>query len=160
MSEIIIENLKSKDVNETTKLFHTILIDTFYKTFPEDAINKYKEDWQEDSVYKAVANKDKVMIVAKYKSRIIGLLFGSSLNGGVGSIIWVAVSRDQRGRGIGKLLCEKAENEYRNKGAHKIVLYTETLSGKRFYERIGYVHEGTHPKHWWGIDHYCLAKIL
>jgi len=68
-----------------------------------------------------------------------------SRDGGLGTIIWVAVSTEHRGKGIGKLLCMRAEIEYKNRGAHKIVLYTETDSAKRFYQRNGYVLEGTHP---------------
>ncbi len=160
MSKTIVENLTGKDIRKTKKLFDNILDDTFITTFPQIAIDKYKQDWQEKNIKNAIDDKEKVMIIAKMDNEIVGLLFGSGLNGGVGNIIWIAVSSEYRGTGVGKLLCEKAEKEYQKKNAHKIVLYTETASGKKFYERIGYSHEGTHPKHWWGVDHFCMAKIL
>lgn len=160
MQEIIIKHLKPEDAVETEELFHSILDNTFRKTFPEKALLKYKKEWNEESIRLAAGNRDKIMLVAVYGDSMVGLLFGAQINGGVGSIIWVAVSPGMRGKGIGRKLCERAENDYREKGAHKVVLYTETESARDFYKKMGYAHEGTHPKHWWEIDHYCMGKIL
>ena len=160
MSEITIENLCEKDIQETRSLFYSILDNTFTLTFPEEAIRKYKSSWQIETFETSVNNEKTVMLIAKKNNKIVGLLVGSPLNGGVASIAWVAVSSEARGMGVGQMLCDRAESAYRMIGAHKIVLYTETESAKRFYERIGYSLEGTHPNHWWGVDHYCMAKIL
>ena len=160
MSEITIENLCKKDIQETKTLFYSILDNTFSLTFPEEAIRKYKENWQFETFEKSIKDEDTVMLVAKNNNKIVGFLFGSPLNGGVASIAWVAVTAEVRGLGIGEMLCDRAKIAYHTIGAHKIVLYTETDSARQFYERIGYSLEGTHPRHWWGVDHYCMAKQL
>ena len=113
MSEITIDNLCEKDIQETRASFYSILDDTFSLTFPEEAIRKYKNNWQMETFERSVKDEDTVMLTAKIKNKVVGLLIGSPLNGGVATIAWVAVIADARGMGIGQMLGDKAEAAYR-----------------------------------------------
>lgn len=155
-----IEKVTESLVCEITVFFYKLLDNTFSKTFPVQAISKYKNDFCESAIRDAVGDGQRIMLCARENTELAGILFGSSLNGGVASIVWLATAENYRGRGIGTLLCHAAETQYQLKGAHKIILYTETKSAKAFYQKIGYTLEGQHLRHWWGLDHYCLVKFL
>lgn len=50
--------------------------------------------------------------------------------------LWVHES--QRGRGLGRMLMQAAEEEARQRGCEQVVLSTHTLQAPKFYERLGY----------------------
>jgi len=87
-------------------------------------------------------------------------MFGGAIDGGVAHVAWIVVDSEVRGRGIGERLMEATFTQYRERGAHKVVLYTETEAARRFYEGVGMQLEGTHPNHWWKLKHYCFGRLL
>ena len=100
------------------------------------------------------------MFIAKEGLGINGVLVGAGVEGGVGTIIWLVVSPVCRGKGIGKALFERACDEYRSLGAHKVKLTVPTQEAVKFYENMGMEVEGYHPAHWWGLDFWSLGKLL
>lgn len=160
MSEISIVDILPEMVPEASSFFQDRLDDTFSRTFPPEAIKKYRADYKSVNLAHHVEADARVNVAALMENRIVGIMFGSHINGGVASVIWIAVHSGVQGKGIGRKLMEVTFKKYTALGAHKLVLYTETNEGKIFYEKIGMSIEGVHPRHWWGVKHYCLAMDL
>ena len=79
--------------------------------------------------------------------------------GGVGQIRYMAVDADYQGKGLGKLIVDKLEEE-----AKKINLQTIELQAREnaveFYKSQGYVVKETSFKLWDIIQHYLMAKEI
>lgn len=84
------------------------------------------------------------ILVAKIEGEIAGYVcFGNTpLTEATWDIYWIAVSRENRGKGIGGILMKQAEGNIKNMGGKLIVVetsgkdsYTKTRS---FYESINY----------------------
>jgi len=91
--------------------------------------------------------------------KALGLLFGAPPEStGVGTIIWLGVAAGQRGGGIGTQLMQAAFAAYRERGCHKVKIYTETEAAKAFYVGLGMEVEGFHPRHWWQVDFWALGR--
>lgn len=160
MSATEVKHLTTNDTQAAADFFIEQLDGTFTNSFPVEAILKAKQGFGAEQIAEFIESESRVMLGAFNKGEVKGIMFGSHLNGGVASVIWIAVSSDLRGEGIGRQLMQLTFDTYQKLGAHKLVLYTETLAAKKFYERIGMTQEGFHPSHWWGVDHYCFGKQL
>jgi ribosomal protein S18 acetylase RimI-like enzyme len=89
------------------------------------------------------------------------LLFGApSEVSGVGTIIWLGIAEGQRGLGLGGQLMRAACADYRQRGCHKIKIYTETEAAKHFYVKLGMEIEGFHPRHWWQVSFWSLGMQI
>jgi N-acetylglutamate synthase-like GNAT family acetyltransferase len=79
--------------------------------------------------------------------------------GGVGQIRYMAVDANYQGKGLGKLIVSKLEEE-----ARKINLHTVELQAREnaveFYKSQGYVVKETSFKLWDIIQHYLMTKNL
>lgn len=106
--------------------------------------------WNEKPfIFKATSGKKIVgTISGKYKSEIL-------------TIDMLMVAKKERGKGIGKVLMEKAEVFGRKLGARKIHLETgkDWISAK-FYEKLGYKKIAVLPKHNFGKDFIIYEKFL
>ncbi len=51
-------------------------------------------------------------------------------------LLWV--SEGMRGKGLGRQLMNKAEDESKNRGCHSAYLWTQDFEAPRFYEKLGY----------------------
>lgn len=54
-----------------------------------------------------------------------------------GELVLLIVSEEARGMGLGRLLFEKAADEFRSRGAEEIFLYTDDDCDFGFYDRMG-----------------------
>lgn len=140
--------------------FCRMLTEQFSSTFSADAIQAYREKYDRALFEQRVAAQDAVIAAMILDQQVIGLVIGGAPNGGVASLDWVVVAPGHQGQGLGQQLVAGALASYRNRGAHKVVLYTETESARQFYERCGMTCEGVHPQHWWGLTHYCMGVVL
>lgn len=77
--------------------------------------------------------------VAKEEKRVVGVIL-SGHDGRRGYIYHTAVDMDERGKGIGKRLVEKAIEALRQEGIHKVglVVFGKNETGNKFWERIGF----------------------
>lgn len=155
-----IQNITVEMAAPAASFFGDRLDDTFSQTFPSEAIESYRISHTADELRERADEDGHVAIASVDEDDIKGVLFGNPPNGGVAHIAWVVVHPDARGEGIGRELLEAGFERYRDMGVHKVALYTETIEARGFYEAVGMVLEGEHPNHWWGVDHYCLAKEL
>lgn len=92
-------------------------------------MNIFDEDLSRD--------QDDTIITAYKEDKIIGCVMLKHLNEKEVKLRAMAVDNDFRGKGIGSLLVEKAEDTAREKGYETIVLHARKTA-KDFYAKMGY----------------------
>lgn len=150
-----------KTIDEHTVKLYTNKLISLVETmdnFPHSARRQFVSKYNPDEFLK---HKDSwVYIYLQDDEDIKGVILGSPIEGGVGTIIWLLVDEKYRNNQIGKQLLENAEETYRKNGAHKIKLTVPNLKAKNFYLKNGWIQEGEHPNHWWKINFWSMAKSL
>lgn len=77
--------------------------------------------------------------VAEKHGKLLGAIMAGH-DGRRGYIYHTAVSRESRGKGIGKLLVEAVMEAFHREGIHKaaLVVFSRNVSGNAFWERMGF----------------------
>lgn len=134
------------------------LIDTTI-IMPTEAKEYYKHQWSKDRIIDQQSNW--IFLEAIDEGGYIqGIVIGSPVEGGVGTIIWVLVDNDSQHRGIGSKLFKEAKKCFINKGAHKIKLTVPEEKTVEFYRKQGMILEGLHRNHWWNQDFWSMGLNL
>lgn len=127
--------------------------------FPEKAFIQF--DKRIDNYSFLQKREEEVNLLAiNDRNEIIGVLNGTGIEGGVGTIIWLLVSKKEKNKGLGSMMFKKACNLYIELGAHKVKLTVPEKGTTKFYEKQGMKLEGFHPNHWWGMDIWSMGIIL
>lgn len=129
-------------------------------SFPSKALEHFRQTFTDEELYKRIKCPNTPIFIASNNGRPAGVLLGSSPEGGIGTIIWLIVSNETRGLGLGKGLFKQACKAYKSMGCHKIKLTATTLDAVKFYEKLGMSVEGRHLCHWWRLDFWSLGKLL
>ena len=79
--------------------------------------------------------------------------------GGIGQIRYMAVDANYQGKGLGKLIVIKLEEEARNINLHTVELQARE-NAVEFYKSQGYAVKETSFKLWDIIQHYLMTKNL
>ena len=79
--------------------------------------------------------------------------------GGIGQIRYMAVDANYQGKGLGKLIVSKLEEEARNINLHTVELQARE-NAVEFYKSQGYVVKETSFKLWDIIQHYLMTKEI
>jgi ribosomal protein S18 acetylase RimI-like enzyme len=74
----------------------------------------------------------------------------------------IALKKEYRGKGIGTILMDKAEDYVRGRGARRIELevFAKNTGAKKLYETLGYVVEGVKKEAVTDIDGYDDIVIM
>jgi GNAT superfamily N-acetyltransferase len=106
-------------------------------------------------------------VFAEETDRVLGYTSYGPIDGTDGSydLYWIAIHRDHRGRGLGRLLMRETEQTIRKAGGRRV--YAETSGRPQyeptrvFYERLGFFRE-THLKDFYGSgdDKIFYVKVL
>ncbi|GAB7081649.1 GNAT family N-acetyltransferase [Megalodesulfovibrio paquesii] len=136
--------------------------------FPEAAMLAYRAMFSPEALAARLEQGRSVVLTAMQADQscgllpgmLLGLLLGLPPEGGVGTIMWLLVTPEAQGQGVGSALFHAACARFRELGAHKIKLTAPTAQAVRFYERLGFHQEGFHPNHWWGQDFWALGLPL
>lgn len=148
------------DVPAVHALFARLLPEAF-AAFPEDGRRHYARQWSRERLARHAADPDALFFGAfAGVEGPVGFVIGTPLEGGVGTVVWLAVAPERRGQGLGRMLLDAATDAYRARGGHKLKLYTHDEDARRFYHRVGLAEEGEHPEHWWGLTFWSLARRL
>ena len=92
--------------------------------------------------------------------RIVGTISGK-FESGVLRISTIIIDESERGKGIGIVLMQKAENFGIKLGAHKVWLETGAdWKARQFYESLGYKKEAGLPDHYFHHDFVIYSKML
>lgn len=160
MPKFVIRRIQKERCAEV-HAFYLQLLDNTFSGFPENALRRYRDDWTEELIRERSEDSRRVMVIADGEDeRLAGFLFGAPPDGGVATMIWLAVRPDLRGKGLGRRLVETAFVEYGRMGCHKVRVFAKTSDAVCFYKKLGMKVEGKHPKHWWRQDFWSLGKFL
>lgn len=108
----------------------------------------------------------------KWNSREIYMLaYGSShrikgalkmkIKGGMSYVSQLIIASSSRGKGVGGMLMEEAEQIAKKAGCHKIYLDTgESWPAVKFYKSLGYKITGTLKNHYFHADFVIMSKFL
>lgn len=152
---IFVNNIS--DYNRYLIKYH-YLIDTTINMNLESK-QHFKEQWTEKRLREQVDNWILLEAVNE-NADIIGVLMGTPLEGGVGTIVWVLVDINHQKKGIGKELFQSAFKLYKLKGGHKVKLTVPDEKTTEFYKKNGMRLEGVHTNHWWKQDFWALGMDL
>jgi ribosomal protein S18 acetylase RimI-like enzyme len=155
----IIRRVRPEDARGLRTLYERLLATSFEK-LPAAARLSYLSDWTTDLIATRAVDQNRVMLGLFNRSRLGGYVLGTVPEGGVGTIIWLAVEPALQGRKFGRQLMVSAFGAYKELGCHKVKLFAKTREALSFYEHIGMTREGFHPHHWWNVDYWSLARDL
>jgi L-amino acid N-acyltransferase YncA len=128
----------AKDIIDIQKIYNQGIEDRIATLESETKDFTYMKDW-----FDKHSGRFKV-IVAEYKGQIVGWASLNQYNNrcaydGVADLS-VYISRDFRGKGIGKQLLTELESHAKANGFHKMVLFTFPFnqSGQGLYKKMGF----------------------
>jgi GNAT superfamily N-acetyltransferase len=126
---------------------------------PQNAKDAFKKQWNNELINAQIGNW-LFLIATNDVNSTEGLILGSPIEGGVGTIIWVLVDKNIQQKGLGTKLFDTAKVWYKKKGAHKIKLTVPDKSTVGFYLKQGMTLEGEHTNHWWNHNFWSMGLIL
>ncbi|MBO6556827.1 MAG: GNAT family N-acetyltransferase [Pseudomonadales bacterium] len=126
---------------------------------PEKALTHYAHQFNEQQVAE-LSELWLFLVCVSETGEIEGLILGSPQEGGVATIVWLLVSKNSQGLGLGKKLFANACDHYRRKGAHKLKLTTSEETTTNYYKTLGMRLEGIHKNHWWEHDFWAMGLDL
>ena len=140
-------------------------IELKYKDKAEEYLEDfYKKIWHqanEDYFGKQIDWTNTTKIVEAYDNDELVGVIELRMQVGVMYIFEIAIAYSHQGKGIGKMLMEKAEEIAKEEKMHKIYLETGKTWGKgSFYEKMGYIETGIFPKHYGGHDYVQYSKFF
>jgi len=92
--------------------------------------------------------------------KLIGFFCERGDNGGVVYLDFLFMRKEQRRKGIGSSLLEKAEEWALSHKYHYLWLFTESENNIAYYQKRGFRHVGVHEKAWFGVNEHVMAKSL
>jgi ribosomal protein S18 acetylase RimI-like enzyme len=146
-----------REAKETDlQLVRKYTIETAWATFPEDEKKLLDKDkWTKTffEMFEKLSKKDtsKILVAEDENHAFLGYLFvgeGSNMMTGLrhGYIYDIFVNEEFRGKGIGRILLEKAESYCREKRYSRILLMVSTSNEPaiRLYDKMGFKAEQTY----------------
>lgn len=104
-------------------------------------------------------SSEDVVLVGKLGERPLGVARGVII-GGLGELKQLLVTKAEARLGVGSRLLREFERRCRARGCHKLRLETADYQARPFYERHGFVVEGTLTNDRFGRDWFVMAKRL
>lgn len=128
--------------------------------FVEEELGRL-EPGEEEALKRFIEHPDSIVLIAEEEERVVGFALGN-VRGGVGRLGFMGVRPEYRRRGIGSSLLEEYIERSRQRGAHKVWLWTQTAlkPAIRLYVRAGFLPEGFLRRHSYGMDMVIYSKFL
>jgi GNAT superfamily N-acetyltransferase len=121
-----------------------------------------KREWKAFNKEVGYSYKEDKYKFAAFEGRTLVGFASLEITGGVMYLAQLLVSKTIRGRGVGRLLIERAERFAREKRCHRIYLKTSErhIDALRLYKREGYRKIAELKNHTFHLTWYLLAKEL
>lgn len=103
------------------------------------------------------------MLVAEKNKAIVGIAFGEVVGeSGLARLGWIGVHPKHQRQGIGKALLNEFVKKCKQKGCHKVTLYTlpVLIPAMNLYLKYGFVPEAYLRKEWWKVDFIKMSLWL
>ena len=157
--------MKIRIISETdVEKFHKVFSLVLSEGFPEYSSELIKFFVEKDFSATLVSQKMKdgtySILAAEEKNQIVGFLVFEKLYGGVSYCPWLGVIKEMRGRGVGKTLVEKWEEEIKKIGGHKLMMMTQANINRKIFTKYGFTEEGHEEKSWFGLDAWVFGKTV
>ena len=100
-----------------------------------------KDKYVLENPKEAILNDGGKILFAKHNSNIIGTVALKKIHDGLFELTKMAVDKNSRGLGVGKLLCKSAIEEAKKMKAKTIILYSNTRQSIaiNIYRQVGFI---------------------
>jgi len=155
--EILIKKVKKEDLPE----FYNHYKSWVMELFPEYSENLKKKMTEKlfGKEYILERIKEGIVLVALSGENPVGMFMADPPLGGLSYGVWLMVDVNCQGKGIGKSLLERWEEEALKQGCHNLRLEADHRN-VGFYERMGFKLIGIEEKGYFGTDNYLFQKII
>lgn len=119
--------------------------------------------WSEASLKQKLEDPEFFGLVAECKGTICGIVLGKVYGkSGFARVNWIAVGPEHQHEGIGIKLMTAMEEFVKERGCHKIGLYTlpALVPAIKLYMKFGLLPEAFIRQQWWGADFILMSKWI
>ncbi|MCC6954458.1 MAG: GNAT family N-acetyltransferase [Deltaproteobacteria bacterium] len=136
------------------------LLNYIYEDVPA-ARDGYLSWHRAEDLERRIGSEDWLQLVAKRGDRVVGIAL-SSLDAGIGTLLWLYVSPVERARGVGSDLVEETCRILMERGCHKADVLTRSTFPhlRRFYGGLGFTLSGEFHRYRYGIDTLYFMRDL
>lgn len=122
----------------------------------------FKEPYPPSFISALAYRNPETFLVAERGGRVVGYIVATLERGRVGHIVSIAVTPEQRRRGIGSMLMLKTLEVLRRSGAKAIRLEVRrsNIAAQRFYEKFGLKRTSVIKNYYGDEDAYVFAVAL
>ena len=155
----LVRKMRFEDVEEASRVLCYVLQDAwkrYEKGYnPKRALDFDVSVSSPKHLREKLANPERLMLVAEKSKKIVGVALGQIIGeSGLAKLGWIGVQPEEQHQGIGKALLKEFIKRCKQKGCHKITLYTlpVLIPAVNLYLKCGFVPEAYLHKEWWGVD--------
>ena len=146
-------------------------IDSFWKVFRFSVRNQFpgysvrakdlflKKHFSKASLKDDLRARRIDLLLAFAENQIAGYLMTNMPYGGILYVSWLAVAKPFQGLNIGSSLLKECERIAKEKGVHKIHLWT-SKNNLKFYQKNKWILVGQIPKSYFGADDWLFYKTI
>jgi len=156
--EIRIERIKEKEVPHISN-HYTEWIMRLFPEYPESVKKKMIEKYYNGKHLLETLRKNGIILVVYLGKEMVGILVTDPPLGGLSYAPWLMVGSSFQGRGIGKSLLKRWEEEAKKQGCHNLRVEADHRN-VGFYEKMGFTLIGLEKKGYFGTDNYLFQKII
>lgn len=164
---VLIREMRSEDAEEVSVVICEAMRDAWERYerdyYPKRALEFDMAYNSPEKMLERLANPQNFAFVAEENGEVLGTVLGEIVGeSGLARIGWVGVHPRRQRRGIGKALVQRAIEHCREKGCHKITLYTTPplIPAINLYLTCGFVPEAYFHKEWWGVGFIKMSLWL
>jgi len=164
---MIIRKMAEEDIARVAEITGIIMNDAWERYekgyYPRKAVDFDISSHSKEHTAESLGSDDDLSLVAEDEGRVVGVVSGRLIGvSGLARLGWLGVLPEFQGRGIGRELLERAIEECRERGCHKITLYTlpVLMPAVNLYMRVGFVPESYLRREWWEVDFLKMSIWL
>jgi ribosomal protein S18 acetylase RimI-like enzyme len=152
-------SLNPENLGEFFPFFEKLMRENFPFYHPK-VINYFLTNiYTRQNLYHQLKNNQRIILVAYEEKEPLGFAMIDEPYGGVSFLRWLAVSKNQQGKGVGKALIFEWEKMAKDQGCHKMELAAYPLVAS-FYEKCGFEKEGLRKMSYFGINQIIMGKVV
>jgi len=165
--DLLIREMEPGDIRQASKITEEIMLDSWERHekdyYPREALDFDISMDSAQNLVEYLKVETNFAYVAEEGKAILGTtkgrIFGKS---GLARLGWIGVHPDYQRKGIGKALLKRVIKYCRDKGCHKLTLYTlpVLIPAVNLYLKLGFVPEAYLHKEWWNVDFIKMSKWL
>jgi len=156
---MIIAYLKPKDIDGFFPFFEKLMRENFAFYHPKVIDYFLTKIYTQQNLYYQLKNGYRTIFVAYQEKEPLGFAMIDQPYGGVSFLRWLAIAKNQQGKGVGKALIFEWEKIAKSQGCHKMEVAAYHLIAS-FYEKCGFKKEGLREISYFGINQVLMGKMI